>query len=161
MKFSGLPLPNQTADYVVEYSLDAVNWNYLASVQAAGNSNNLLNYKHSSDQKNASYFRLIQVDFDGQEAIYGPISNHCKDRSKLLTKVYPNPFNQEINLIIDDAQNEFFVIEIIDMNGRILERKEFSNQSHVVLSTHDFSEGVYSLRVITYSKTDVFKLIKQ
>lgn len=150
-----------SSHFVVEYSLDAVNWNYLGSVRAAGNSNSLLNYKFSSNQKEAAYFRLIQVDFDGKEAIYGPILNPCKDVSKLLTKVYPNPFNQEINLIIDDAQNEFFVIEIIDMNGRILERKEFSNQSHVVLSTHDFSEGVYSLRVITHSKTDVFKLIKQ
>ncbi|MDD2387999.1 MAG: lamin tail domain-containing protein, partial [Bacteroidales bacterium] len=134
-----------SSHFVVEYSLDAVNWNYLGSVRAAGNSNSLLNYKFSSNQKEAAYFRLIQVDFEGKEAIYGPILNPCKDRSKLLTKVYPNPFNQEINLIIDDAQNEFFVIEIIDMNGRILERKEFSNQSHVVLSTHDFSEGVYSL----------------
>lgn len=150
-----------SSHFTVEYSLDAVNWNYLGSVRAAGNSNSLLNYKFSSNQKEAAYFRLIQVDFDGKEAIYGPILNPCKDVSKLLTKVYPNPFHQEINLIVDDAQNEFFVIEIFDINGRILERKEFSNQSHVVLSTQNYSEGVYSLRLITRSKTEVFKLIKQ
>lgn len=151
-----------SSHFVLEYSLDALNWNYLASTEAAGNSNSLVNYKYTTNQKSASYFRLIQVDFDGQQAIYGPISNNCQnDPSKLLVKVYPNPFHQEINLIVEDVESAFFVIEIIDLNGRILKRKEFSNQAHVVITTEDLSEGVYSLRVITHSKSEVFKLIKQ
>ncbi len=148
--------------FVVEYSIDAVNWNYLTTVQGSGNSSSPINYEYATNQNKYAYFRLIQVDFDGQQTIYGPINNNCSNESsKLLTKIYPNPFNQEINLFVDDAQSSFFVVEMMDMNGRIVQRNEFFNQSQVVLSTQDLVKGIYTLRVISHSQTETFKMIKQ
>ena len=148
--------------FVLEYSFDAVNWNYLNTLQGSGNSSTPINYEYTTTQNKFAYFRLIQVDFDGQQTIYGPINSNCgNEPSKLLTKIYPNPFNHEINLFVDDAQSSFFVVEMMDMNGRIVQRNEFFNQSKVVLSTEDLVKGVYTLRVISHSQTENFKMIKQ
>lgn len=148
--------------FMIEYSFDAVNWNYLTTLQGSGNSSTPINYEYTTTQNKFAYFRLIQVDFDGQQTIYGPINSNCSNESsKLLAKIYPNPFNHEINLFVDDAQSSFFVVEMMDINGRIVQRNEFFNQSQVVLFTQDLVKGVYTLRVISHSQTETFKVIKQ
>ncbi len=55
----------------IEHSIDGFNWYSLQTIQAAGNSNNTLEYSfmHSPNSK-INYYRLRQIDFDGNSEVF-------------------------------------------------------------------------------------------
>ena len=62
--------------YDLQKSDDGVNWNSIATVQAAGNSTQILHYSHIDRDlmTGTYYYRLKQVDFNGVYKIYDIIS---------------------------------------------------------------------------------------
>ncbi len=78
-----------SAYFLVE-SLKNEAWVPVAKVDGAGNSNQLLEYRISDEKTTLdNYYRLVQVDLDGAETVYGPISIQCE--STFGGRVYPNP----------------------------------------------------------------------
>jgi hypothetical protein len=72
--------------FILQYSSDGVNFVDLLNITASGNSNELLNYsiRHQDPELAINYYRLLQVDFDGQSASYGPISIDNRERKRTL-----------------------------------------------------------------------------
>ncbi len=65
-------------------------------------------------------------------------------------KVYPNPSSDYITVEVDDRHPAPTMIELIDSQGRVLQRvaHEAGTSSHVhVLRTADLAKGVYIIRV--------------
>jgi hypothetical protein len=90
------------SDYFqIERSIDGVEWKTIGTKTASGNSNTKIDYSFidSFDDFVINYYRLVQVDYDGQYKIYGPIS---LDNTKSFKKVvkYINLLGQEVNLDI-------------------------------------------------------------
>jgi hypothetical protein len=58
--------------FIIEHSTDAFNWDNLQTVQAAGNSNETLEYSfmHYFPYNKINYYRLKQVDFDGNSEVF-------------------------------------------------------------------------------------------
>jgi hypothetical protein len=82
------------SDYFeVEKSRDGMNWQVLTSVNAAGNSTQLLNYEatdaHAMEVNN--YYRLTQVDIDGTKETFNVINIRCDRRLHSYFSAYPNP----------------------------------------------------------------------
>lgn len=68
--------------YVVEHSDDGYNWKEIAEVCGAGNSSSLLMYeKRVVFEQYDNYYRLKQVDFDGNFKYYGPVYIYVSDKS--------------------------------------------------------------------------------
>jgi len=67
-------------------------------VQAAGNSTELLDYVHLDKgySQTINYYRLTQVDFDGQFEIYGPISINNSFKVKKVVKIV-NTLGQQVD----------------------------------------------------------------
>jgi hypothetical protein len=87
------------SDYFqIEHSIDGENWKSVGVVGAAGNSNQKLNYGYSVmiDYHVVNYYRLNQVDFNGDNKIYGPISIDNRIVTKKVIK-YVNLLGQEVN----------------------------------------------------------------
>jgi hypothetical protein len=87
------------SDYFeLERSVDGNNWTTVFKTNAAGNSIVTINYKYLDFFENLDihYYRLNQVDYDGKNKIYGPIS---LDNRKPLKKIikYINSIGQEVN----------------------------------------------------------------
>ncbi len=87
------------SDYFrIERSVDGVLWKVVGIKSASGNSNIKINYSYldSFDDLVIHYYRLVQVDYDGNYKIYGPIS---LDNTKTFKKVikYVNILGQEVN----------------------------------------------------------------
>ena len=88
------------SDYFeIERSIDGEIWKVVGSKLASGNSTVVINYSYldSFDDLVIHYYRLKQVDYDGQYKVYGPIG---LDNTKPVKKVvkYINLFGQEVNL---------------------------------------------------------------
>ncbi len=70
--------------------------------------------------------------------------------------IYPNPANDKLNIDIEEKA----FIEIINVQGQILETKSLVNKTNV-LDISKLSSGIYTLRIKTDKGISVRKLIKQ
>ena len=106
------------SDYFsLERSLDGENWEEITIISSAGNSTSEINYSYQDYKLNyLSYYRLKQVDIDGQYEMFGPISIARKEGLKIVK--YTNLLGQEIDPLVSKG----IVIEVYE-NGSI--RKVF------------------------------------
>jgi hypothetical protein len=99
------------SDYFsIEMGLDGENWEEIGTKKSAGNSNEIINYSynHSYINNGFVYYRLKQIDFDGNFKIYGPISIHYLSASKKIIK-YVNLLGQEV-----DPESKGTIFEIYE-----------------------------------------------
>jgi hypothetical protein len=155
-KETGVDINWQTASehssshFTVEKSRDGLNWMHLASLAAAGNSSTLINYSFTDVEKSGvAYYRLQQVDQDGAEKTYGPISSSCERITGLIMKTYPNPSSDLFTINIE-SEVPMAVAQIIlkDVFGRIVATKAVSivaGATQVEFSVADIESGIYSV----------------
>lgn len=141
-----------SSHFVVEKSRDLINWTSVSQVQAAGNSNHEINY--SSVDLNGSngvfYYRLKQVDYNGESEIYGPISVNCENSQNEMI-VYPNPSNGDFTLEITWNQPSTFTqIQIIDLTGKIIQEMDLNlnvGTTQVAFNQENLQMGTYLIRI--------------
>ncbi len=67
--------------FLIMFSRDGKSWNILGQIYGAGNSSTMNNYKYPTDQKEV-YFKIYQLDFNGESKEFGPIFGSCKKSTK-------------------------------------------------------------------------------
>jgi hypothetical protein len=98
------------SDYFEIYeSLDGINWELVSTEEAAGFSNQIINYSQlvSFDEFGIHYYRLKQIDFDGNHKTYGPIAINNPNMVNKNPIQYYNTIGQEIDL---NGYSGFFLI---------------------------------------------------
>jgi hypothetical protein len=112
--------------YTIQKSFDGGNWETLAYITGAGNSNQPLYYSfmdYEGKNQNAVY-RLIQTDYDGSQNLLGVKDANCNPYTN------GNISEVDMNLYADDENNiyvsyfspfeEMNVLTLYDMNGKII-----------------------------------------
>ncbi|MCI4671618.1 MAG: T9SS type A sorting domain-containing protein [Bacteroidia bacterium] len=96
------------------------------------------------------YYRIRQFDFNGQETL-GPIRILSLDLSKQLrVNIYPNPATDGFTLRYFLPENTAAQYEIFDALGKVVAKGLLEKQegiSKVMISTTDWSKGVYFIKV--------------
>ena len=125
--------------YQLEKSRDGFAWLEVAQIEATGTTNQTSHYSYEDDNMGAlTYYRLVQLDVDGKQEIFGPISVNCEIDGNLLL-VYPNPSSENFTLNIQTNQTfEQAVIEMVDISGRV-----------VLTQTQDIQVGTTTLHIHT------------
>lgn len=107
--------------FEIEQSVDAINWNSLAIIPGAGNSNELRHYSYTDElsTKTDHFYRLKSVDYDGTY-YYSMIQflNSCKVAGGEL-KLYPIP-SKGIVFLSFLGEGEIDKIEIYNLMGEII-----------------------------------------
>jgi hypothetical protein len=110
-----------SSHYVVQRSADGLNYYDIEMVEAAGNSQTSLTYQIVDRQPLAgmSYYRLLQVDVDGQSELYDPV--RVEIQVTWEAAVYPNPAiaGQKVELRVQSEQEQSITLEVYDMNGTL------------------------------------------
>ncbi len=132
----------QNSDYfMVEKSSDFRNWETIEAVAAAGNSNTRKTY--SADDYNMSagitYYRLTQVDFNGESKTFEPVSVDLKMETS--PSFYPNPAQEKLYVSGLNLNNQ--QIEIANINGEINIASMVGN----AIDISEFANGVYFLTI--------------
>src|SRR5690606_27551387 len=105
--------------FIVESSEDANEYNEIGVVYGNGNSNTVLQYEYldPNPYRAITYYRIKQVDYNGDITYYGPIVANCKISTP--SKIYPNPSNDYFHIEFESQTKEGNAqIEIIDLAGR-------------------------------------------
>jgi Secretion system C-terminal sorting domain len=142
----------------VEYSTDQTSWQSIGSVQAAGNSNTQKNYSfiHNSPASGNNYYRLKEVDLDGN----GTYSKVCvvtfSEASRL--SFYPNPVKDRVTITYAGSAQES--VSVLTIGGRELQRNDHFN-SGGSLDLSGYPTGIYLLAIKNSSgTTEVLKVLK-
>jgi hypothetical protein len=151
--------------FTIERSNDAQNWEPIATLNGAGNSNEHLYYSHFDTEilNNILYYRLKQTDYDGTSTYSTLKSVNCND--KVQTVVYhPNPFNNELlfdtyNITCDEA-----TVEVTDIIGRTVLKTKLYNiandNSTFRLNVSSLSSGTYTIQFKSDAFNNIAKIIK-
>lgn len=109
------------AKFVLQRSHNLAEWTELTEIPGAGNSNATLGYTAYDERPpgGLSYYRLRQVDYDGQSETFTPVSVLCSPDNGDRMTVHPNPatdrFTVSLRLTqaLPDAQ-----LVIYDLGGK-------------------------------------------
>jgi len=128
--------------FTIQHSTNAVNWQTIGMVKAAGQSSVVQHYQflHTTPQQGANYYRLIQADHDGKEA-YSKIITINLAAAKTQFSVYPNPVvNGQLNLKLEIAAT----VLVYNSAGHLLLKKELLPGVHQ-MNLKNFPKGMYSV----------------
>jgi hypothetical protein len=153
--------------FTIEKSINGVDFSILATINGAGNSNQLLNYKWTDNtpSNNENYYRLKQTDYDGKFEYSNIIQVDCNNanENQLEVSIYPNPALNEINI---NAQVKGTVqIEIYSSLGILVSKIEMdgesSNQSQFFkINVEALNKGIYYLRISDQNSSFTSKFVK-
>ena len=110
------------------------------------------------------YYRLKQTDLDGKVA-YSAIKAVNFEARKQAPLIYPNPFNEQINVSIDADKNEELRYQLIDLTGKtVCENSQKLTKGNNVIQINlneQYPAGVYLLRTQTSGATLCTRLLRQ
>jgi len=112
-----------TDKFIVEKSIDGVNWFYVGEKPAAGNSTVQLTYELFDDYPvvGDNLYKLKTIDLDGSIS-YSQIVNIKLESSSIngIVGAYPNPTSGEFTLVIASSTDINTTIFIYDVLGQIV-----------------------------------------
>jgi hypothetical protein len=153
---------NNNDHFIIQKSEDGQTFTELGTVDGHGNSNVINNYEFSDKSPLAgySYYRLKQVDFDGESAFSNVIVVEAiKDHD---VRIYPNPFKDQLTIKLNDFDIKELDVEILNQFGSTIYNKTLASETGSV--TIDFnqsmSHGFYFVKVKIGNQVIIEKLIK-
>lgn len=149
--------------FEIEHSTNGKIWKQLASVNAKGESNNLVSYQYtdSKPMNGTNLYRLKMIDKDATFA-YSRIQNAEFDIAS-KTVLYPNPVMDYLTLNVDDiSQIQRIQISNIIGNSVFDKIKTTSSDISANLDVKNLPSGLYIVR-ITRDGGDIAlsKIVKQ
>lgn len=152
------------AYFTVERSADGVHFETIQTIP--GNNASADRHYEWTDPlpyPGLNYYRLSQVDFDGRATNFGVKVVRIGEGDAAFS-VFPNPSNQATVTVLIDLPFAFNgVLEITDMNGRMLDSRALvleSGRNRLEQPVNDLASGVYWLRLSGTNSTSVLKFLK-
>lgn len=148
--------------FVIEKSANLMDWETVAMVDGAGNSNEPLMYSVTDDRPlGMTYYRLSQFDYDGQFETFEPISVLCYGNGGSIA-VIPNPNSGIFDVRVTLPVHTESIFSVIDVNGKSYPLGTITGTGTEQRYGFDislFSAGVYTIVVQTSEGTQVVKTV--
>jgi hypothetical protein len=132
--------------FELQHSVNGFDFKEIATIDGQGTIDHAFKYSylHPNPQRGQNYYRLRQVDFDGQSNLSRTITLfYTGDTDGHLLSVYPNPVNTCIRLMI--SQNGHFRTRITDRLGRIVYSGVVEGGREHAINMSHLPKGVYVL----------------
>ena len=131
-------------EYVVERSVDGVDFNQVGTVKALGNGSNNYQFTDKSPLNGVNYYRLQIINKDGSSS-YSKVVNVQFAVSSNQLSVYPNPSTDKVTI----RGNHIAEVQLRDNLGRILQLQSYNDASNPLISVNKLSAGFYFLQIKT------------
>ncbi|MGB1019259.1 MAG: T9SS type A sorting domain-containing protein [Chitinophagales bacterium] len=128
--------------FEILHSTDAENWRSIGFVKGNGNTNeaNTYDFMHKNPASKLNYYKLKQIDFDGQYEYSDIVRVNIKSglMNTEIIAVYPNPLEDELNIDFEGEIN----IEVVNITGEVLIKSQ-----EKMINVKTLSSGIYFLRI--------------
>ncbi len=139
----------------IEMSLDNKTFKSIGFVDGRGTTTVATDYTFTTAQTKAAYYRLMQVDGDGTEAIHGPVFV-AEAGADLSMALFPNP---AVDQLVIQGYKGAATVEIANAKGQI--QNIVTLKSGDNLNVKELPAGVYSVKVSTVEKVWQSRFTKQ
>jgi hypothetical protein len=139
------------SDYLeLQSSDDMLHWTILKTIPALGFHTSTYHYPEVLDpepSQTTRYYRLKQVDFDGNQEYFQAVAAHCPGSATAIS-LYPNPATEQLHIQGAQAGEPW---EIIDMTGRRIRNGTINKRPLQIISILGLPAGLYHLKLSTTS----------
>jgi hypothetical protein len=150
--------------FTLERSIDGMNFNQLAKVDAAGNSVTEKKYNWIDRDLPASgyvYYRLSQIDKDGKKQIFG-IRKVFIGNNGFELKVFPTLTTGTLNIEVQGVTSDAMTIRVVDLSGKLLMQQRLApRQNRLTMNVNHLARGMYILQADNNVYQYTTKFIKQ
>lgn len=101
----------------------------------------------------------VEINSSYVETFIGFATNVNQLSSNTAIKLYPNPVNNELNIVFTPTESNTKA-HIIDVSGKTLISTTLNNNGVNTLNTESLSPGMYLLRIESSAKSENFKFVK-
>ncbi len=153
--------------FIIERSDNAIDFTEVARVAGAGNSITSIDYSYIDYGVHGgeNYYRLVQVDYDGTRTVSEIVVTICEEAEEEPDVVaYPNPFNGDLTVELENFGNRPARIDVVDVLGRVVYTEEAGapqNNYQMVLHLGDLPKATYMVHVATSDFVINRKVVKQ
>jgi hypothetical protein len=144
--------------YVVERSADGKTFTSVGSIKSSGNSAQEIKYDYLDQlpAAGAYFYRLKLVDIDGSAEYSKTVYVNSKKGAGIITKIFPNPFTSEVQLIgaTSTDLNTQGNIKVFNMSGQQVNYRIVG--ANAIAIDESAPKGLYILKF----KDQTYKLVK-
>jgi len=138
-----------TADFIIERSIDGNNFLAIGKVTAADGSG-LNNYTFTDNNPVAgiSYYRLRVTDKYSAASVspVRVIRETTMGNDNIL--LYPNPVHSAVQIILPGVADEQSKINVYNQEGKLVKVLGAANQQAITLNTDNFAKGIYYIKLV-------------
>lgn len=152
--------------FEIEKSTDGFNWNWINTTPGSGTTNQLNSYSYRdyNPSNSISYYRLSQVDYDGQKTTYDIQSiEACAENTDNIW-IY-NQLDGQYQLNIQSKDGETITADIYDMNGKKLRDSRIldlvKGENMFLFNENNLSTGIYMVHLWGEKTNFTHKLLIQ
>lgn len=152
--------------FTIEKTKDGQNFEFVAKVNGAGNSNSINRYQTIDLQPypGISYYRLKQTDFDGKYKYSELVAINNAEIDENSFTVYPNPATGELNVLFNSSSSTRVTVNVYDITGKLVMSNQSSaaeGNNQVKLDLSGVERGTYFVNLQTDYKSLNKRLVKQ
>jgi Secretion system C-terminal sorting domain len=154
------------AQFVVERTTDGNHYETVAVVEGNGTTQSTSVYTITDQNApdKLTYYRLKQIDTDGNPTFYDLISVEEIRGESLIERVYPNPANNVLVYTLNSLGNQAYSIQVTDQLGRTVYRETSETDNGISEHTLDvdaFENGSYLMTVqLEDGRTECTRFVK-
>lgn len=150
--------------FEVERSSDGKDFSTIGQVASRGDQGSNYSFTDASPHSGTNFYRLRQVDVDGQFQVSKTLAVIFGDGDIVLTKMYPNPVQkgQPLNMEISIPSNEAAQVEVLDVLGKSVYRNFLPLGTGVyetAIPTSNWNGGVYFLKITTTGNQQMIRRV--
>ncbi len=153
--------------FVLQQSDDGENFEDILQVPGNGTTQTEHKYDVTIPDHDHSYYRIKQVDRNGDTKFSGVRFVSCNKRSLLDVSIYPNPSAGDNKLEFNSLTDGNIMLSITDITGKevwVQEKKVENGLNSLGLETSVLKPGIYYLKIhdpANFLNTQTLKLIRQ
>lgn len=146
--------------FIIEKSNDGEQFHQIGIVKGFGNSSVIRDYSFEDDDviSGADYYRLKQVDFNGEYYYSNTIVRKCSSNN---FNIYPNPANSILNINWEKSSNQVVDVIITNSIGQVVFEKT-TNKALTSVNIESLNKGFYQLQIVEDNNNrSISKFVKQ
>lgn len=139
---------NKSSKYIVEKSVDNVNFDVIGTVASQNLPNNLYAFSDPKPKMGRAFYRIHQMTLNNDEVMMSKVQKVTIADKGQAVVTYPNPVGSTLFVEVVDADNAEGTIEIYNSIGALVKTQQFtSNQVRYEVNTEGLGKGNYILKI--------------
>ncbi len=118
-----------------------------------------LTFIDNSKEFGVHYFRIIGINSQNETSVSNIVSIENNKNQKSNIKIYPNPFNDAINLKLETSKT--YDITLYNLSGLPIFNEVINGQPSYIMNTSDLMNQMYLLKIKDGENVVIQKMVKR